>query len=276
MAVVVTGCTSGAGALPWSSEPTPVVQVEPRESPLPAADSSVGVGLAPGNLDTVGSGGSDNPDQEAEPESRLTAQVGPRTFVDDRGRITATMVWYQRVLDRGVDLDAVAVVNITLVPIADPETGAASRPEEGSESEGSGPEGPATGYLVQGRVEFVAPDTVCRRVEASRDCQVTDLVDADLVGVASRRGNRLVIAVDWRRFGPEENPGLPLVGVVARGEQALTAGTATARTDAVGRALTDSGLVGEFDLSLTIPQARRFHSRTAGSGSGFMELVPVD
>ncbi len=280
MAVLVSGCTAGAGALPWSSEPTELVQVEPRQSPVPVADTSTGVGLAPGNLDEVGTVA---PAEGQASAAVISAEVGPRSFVDERGRISATMVWYQRVLDGGVDLDAVAEVNITLIPIdapgpdtVDVEDGgvdsAAGTDPDGGDSAGSGD---GTGYLVQGRVELLAGDTVCRRFEASRDCRVTDLVDADLVGVASRRGNRLVIALDWRRFGPESVSGLPLVGLTALGEQAMSGGVTATESDAVGRALTDSGLIGEFDLSLTIPQARRFHSQVAGSGSGFMELVPV-
>ena len=268
LVVLVSGCTSGAGALPWNSEPSDLVQVESRESAAPGATSSAGVGLAPGNIDGAGGavtlGGADA-------GTASSVAVGPRSFIDERGRITATMVWYQRVLDSGLDLDVVARVNLTLVPLGEPDPGGDGG-GSGFSEEGETPDG---GYLVSGRVVFVVPDTVCRRLGAGRDCEVTDLVDADLVGVASRRGNRLVVAVDWRHFGPESVPGLPLVGVRAVGEEALSGGSTTARTDAVGRALADSGLIGEFDLSMVIPQARRFHSRVGGSGSGFMELVPT-
>ncbi len=271
--VLASGCTAGAGALPWNSEPTELVQVEKPESAVPTTASTAGVGLAPGKLDDAGVAVTvDGP----EAGTASTVGVGPRSFIDERGRISATMIWYQRVVDSGLDLDAVAEVNLTLIPIEDPGSEAVAGDEGGSDSAvGDTGGGQAGGYLVRGRVAFTAPDTICRRFGAVRDCEVAELVDADLVGVASRRGNRLVVALDWRHFGPESVPGRPLVRVRAMGEQALSGGSPTAESDAVGRALADSGLIGEFDLSLTIPQARRFHSRVGGSGSGFMELVPT-
>jgi len=119
-------------------------------------------------------------------------------------------------------------------------------------------------YSVAGSLRHNSEATSCDAGETR--CRVISLVDADLVGIAIRRGGVLSVELDWRSFGPESASARPEAIVALGWDQIGYLGVADS--------LEASGVVGTtVVVDLASGRVRQVHwARGSASGTGVLEV----
>ncbi len=108
-------------------------------------------------------------------------------------------------------------------------------------------------YQVAGTLRHVEGAARCEALAMS--CRVDILEEADLVGLAVRRGNTLTVDLQWTGFGPDHLPAQPIVHLRVAGQRIRYYG--------VVEGLEQAGLIGSpFTVDLSSSTTRRFAADT--------------
>lgn len=162
--------------------------------------------------------------------------VRPVRLTDD-GLGGLVITWYHEDVDSfGFSTELRAELELTeLEPVS--AFSGAERPEDGA------------AYAVGGTLRHLGGAPRCD--VPGMWCRVEIVEDADLVGLAVRRGTELTVDLQWRGFGPDNRPAQPLVQLVV--------GDRTIGYHGVAEALEQSGVVGRpFTIDISTAAERRF------------------